>query len=212
MESCHVDRVVTLHLCAFPDFFLTFLGARFLKEFYASFLHEPTGVAYVAEERGSGRILGVVVGTVNPTGFFTRLLKRRWWAFCFSSLAALWHRPTIAPRLFRALFYRGAATPGSSRALLSSIAVAPETHRTGIGHALLKQWIEAVQEHGRSSGCYLATDAMGNNGVNRFYQRAGWKAECSFVTPEGRKMHRYVIDFKDIPESSAFSHGLYRAG
>jgi len=75
----HLDQVVRVHRCAFPDFFLSFLGPRFLREFYASFLVDPMGRGFVAVDEG-GRVLGVVVGPLNPAEYFKRLLKRRWWA------------------------------------------------------------------------------------------------------------------------------------
>ena len=195
LDPRHLDPVVELHMRAFSDFFLTFLGPRFLKEFYAAFFQEHSGIAFIAEEEHSGRVLGVVAGTLHPQGFFNRLLKRRWWAFCLASAAALLSRPRIAPRLFRALFYRGAPPPGPQRTLLSSIAVAPDAKRIGLGHALLDHWMRSVQNRG-SIGCYLITDAISNDTANLFYQHSGWKSDCSFVTPEGRKMYRYVIDFR----------------
>ena len=41
----------------------------------------------------------------------------------------------------------------------------------------------------------VATDAEGNDSVNAFYQRLGWKRETSYVTSQGRRMNRYVLDF-----------------
>jgi hypothetical protein len=49
-------------------------------------------------------------------------------------------------------------------------------------------------------GCYLTTDADGNEAVNKFYQNLGWRVESSYVTPQGRRMHRYVYDFKNESE------------
>jgi hypothetical protein len=41
----------------------------------------------------------------------------------------------------------------------------------------------------------LTTDAEGNDAVNTFYQRAGWRLESSFSTPEARRMNRYILDW-----------------
>jgi len=38
LSSSHINSVVEIHLKAFPHFFLSFLGPRFLREFYGSFL------------------------------------------------------------------------------------------------------------------------------------------------------------------------------
>ena len=183
---------------AFPEFFLTFLGPKFLREFYNSFSYDPTGIGFVAEDAETGDTLGVIVGPLVADGYFKRLLKRRWWAFCLASVAAVLKRPITIKRLYRALFYRGEAPPGPQRALLSSVAVSPQVQGHGIGQALVKRWVEEVQRRG-GSGCYLTTDADNNEKVNSFYQKLNWKIESTYKTSEGRVMNRYVLD---LPEKA----------
>lgn len=48
LSSSHIKSVVDVHLKAFPNFFLSFLGPRFLNEFYGSFLVDAQGVGYLA--------------------------------------------------------------------------------------------------------------------------------------------------------------------
>jgi len=110
-------------------------------------LSDAQGVGFVASA-SDGQILGVIVGTVDPRGYFKRLLKRRWWAFGLASIAAVIQRPPCAPRLFRAVFYRGESPSGPVRALLSSIAVDPVLQRAGIGKQLVQFWMEEVQRRG----------------------------------------------------------------
>ena len=193
IDKKYISNVTDVHLKAFPSFFLSFLGPRFLREFYGSFLSDPVGIGFVAENE-KGEVIGVIVGPLVPDGYFKRLLIRRWWAFCLASIAAVLKNPSIIKRLFRAVFYRGEAPAGQPRALLSSIAVAPEYQGKGIGEALVKRWAEEVKTRA-GHGCYLTTDAVGNDKVNNFYKKLGWKVETSYITPEGRKMNRYVIDF-----------------
>jgi colanic acid biosynthesis glycosyl transferase WcaI len=195
LQSAHLPQVVDLHTRAFPGFFLSFLGPRFLQEFYASFLHDSAGVSFVAEGE-SGSVLGVVVGPLDPRGYFKRLMRRRWWAFGAASVRAILTRPSIASRLLLAVFYRGEAPPDRPRSLLSSIAVAPEAQGQGIGAALVRRWMEETRRRG-SSGCYLTTDAEGNDDVNDFYRRVGWVLESTYDATEGRRMNRYVFDFAD---------------
>jgi GNAT superfamily N-acetyltransferase len=193
LASEDVDLVAKLHLRAFPDFFLSRLGPRFLREFYLSFLMDPVAIAFVARNERDG-VVGAIVGPLDPRGYFSRLLRRRWWAFCLASLGALLRSPSRAPRLARALVYRGEAPAGPVRALLSSIAVAPGSQGKGIGQALVQRWLDEARIRG-AYGCYLATDAENNDPVNRFYLSLGWKVESAYTTPEGRKMNRYVYDF-----------------
>lgn len=193
IKAAHIQQVVQVHMQAFPEFFLTFLGPKFLGEFYNSFTYESTGIGFVAEDTETGEVVGVVVGPLSPEGYFKRLLKRRWWAFCLASIIAILKRPIVVKRLFRALFYRGDAPSGSRRSLLSSVAVSPKVQRQGVGQELVKRWIQEVERSGYS-GCYLTTDADDNDKINRFYQKLGWKIESTYRTPEGRVMNRYVLD------------------
>jgi GNAT superfamily N-acetyltransferase len=195
LEKRHLHSAVELHLKAFPSFFLSFLGPSFLREFYSSFLNDSVGVGLVAQEAVDGRVVGVVVGSSNSNGYFKRLLRRRWWAFCWASFSAILRRPAILPRLFRALCYRGDTPCGPSRALLSSIAVDPIAQYSGVGKALVSTWVETMRSKKSVRGCYLTTDADGNDAVNRFYGSCGWILESSFVTKDGRKMNRYTLDF-----------------
>ena len=194
IRSEHVKKVVDVHLQAFPGFFLTFLGPRFLREFYLSFTYDPSGVGFVAQASDTGEILGVIVGPVTPDGYFRRLLKRRWWAFCLASVCAVLKRPAVVKRLFRAVFYRGESPSGPNRSLLSSIAVLPSAQGHGIGMALVNAWCDEIKKRG-SSGCYLTTDAENNDDINQFYQKCGWKLSDTKTTPEGREMNCYVCDF-----------------
>lgn len=194
-----IQSAVQVHLLAFPSFFLSSLGPRFLAEFYGSFLDDPQGKGVVAEAP-DGRILGIAVGAVNPAGYFRRLLLRRWWAFGLASVGILLRRPAIISRLARATLYRGDTPPGGDRALLSSIAVHPNVQGCGLGSRLMGHWVRTVKECG-ATGCYLTTDRDSNDAVNAFYLRQGWYLESSFRTPEGREMNRYVLDkLEDVAE------------
>ncbi len=199
LQPAQLDQVLTVHLQSFPGFFLSFLGPRFLREFYRSFLDDPAGMAFVAVDE-QGRVQGVVAGPQSPDGYFRRLLKRRWWAFCLASTGAVLRRPTIVPRLFRAVFYRGEAPSGPPRALLSSIAVAPSAQGQGVGRLLVNAWVAEARRRG-CTGCFLTTDRDGNDAVNTFYQRLGWRLADSYATPQGRQMNRYVLDLTPPPAS-----------
>ncbi len=201
MEVVYIKKelirdVVDVHIKAFPDFFLTFLGPRFLREFYSSFLTDDAGIGFVAIE--DGKVLGAIVGPLIPDGYFKRLLKRRWYAFCLASIGAVIKRPSVIGRLFRAVFYRGEAPQeGPKRSLLSSIAVSPDVQGKGVGKALVEAWLNEAKARS-SNGCFLTTDKNNNDAVNGFYQSLGWKLESSYETSEGRKMNRYIYDFKEI--------------
>ena len=70
-----VRDMVAVHMRSFEGFFLTFLGPAFLRELYASTLADPSGIGFVVEKDRC--ICGFVAGTVQPSGFYRRLLLRR---------------------------------------------------------------------------------------------------------------------------------------
>lgn len=193
LTAAHLDDIVVVHLRAFPGFFLSSLGPRFLREFYAAFLVDKGAVALVAENE-HGLVCGAVVGSTSPAGFFRRLLMRRWWAFLYASMDTVLRNPAVSARLIRAVWYRGEAPGDQDRALLSSIAVDPAKQGAGIGKQLIKEWLAEVRKRG-CLGSYLTTDATHNDATNAFYCINGWKLESCYETREGRKMNRYVFDW-----------------
>lgn len=183
-----IAECADLHLEAFPGFFLSQLGSRFLREFYRSFVNADSAVSAIAIDE-DGLTLGVVVGTTAPAGFFRRMLRRRWWAFAFASLGLLTRNPRHLPRLARAVAYRGRYPVKMSGALLSSICVRPGAP-AGTGQALLGAFVRAVAERGIYAA-HLTTDADDNERANRFYREAGWRRVGTFETPQGRRMNAY---------------------
>ena len=112
-----------------------------------------------------------------------------------AGVSAVLSRPSCVPRLFRAVFYSGESPSGPTRALLSSVAVDPNVQHAGVGKKLVQHWVEEARRRG-ASGCYLTTDADGNDKVNAFYQSLNWHIQSTYTTPQGRRMNRYVYDFK----------------
>lgn len=195
LQPAHVDTLVRIHTEAFPNFFLSSLGPGFLRNFYLGYLTDETAVSVVAVRAG-GEPVGGVVGTVQPAGFYSRLLRKRGFHFALAAAGASLRRPRTIPRLLRAMNYRGDSSgSGSGGALLASICIDPAYQGTGLGRRLLGEWEAAATRKG-SHSAYLTTDAVGNDGVIRFYEKAGWVSVGSFVTDEGRKMNRYEKGLK----------------
>lgn len=190
-----VEEVARIHRVAFPGFFLSTLGEDFLAIMYRGFLDDPSCVARVAV--GSrGAVVGAVAGTVDPAGFFRRLLLRRWRGLVCASVMAAIRDPRVVPRLVRGLRYRGEAHAEASGALLSSICVDPSRQAAGVGQQLLARWVRDVAARGVASA-YLTTDKADNDRVNHFYRSNGWQLAGVVITPEGREMNCYSIDLNN---------------
>lgn len=193
-----LDSIVDAHIRAFPGFFLTRLGPRFLWLLYRGFAEDESGIMLVA--RNDSTICGFVAGTTTPEKFFSRL-RRQWPAFLLASAAASIRAPGLVVRkLAGAAFYRGEAPVAiANAALLSSIGVPSEFAGRGLGKTLLAAFCEAA----RTGGCryvYLTTDRDENPAVNRFYEAFGFSLEGTFAKPGNRWMNRYVFDLNHRTE------------
>jgi len=197
MEMRQVDRVVSIHICSFPGFFLTFLGPRFLHLLYSEIIAMPDSVALVALE--NEQVVGFVAGVTHQSSFYGQLVRRRLFAFARASLGAALRHPSIVPRLFRALSYSCSSQEAVAQALLMSIAVAPDAAGKGIGQQLVKAFLDEVQTRGINS-VSLTTDRDNNKRANGFYQKLGFELARTYVTPEGRAMNEYVIRLDAIAQ------------
>lgn len=185
-----LGEIVEIHLKSFPGFFLSFLGRDFLTLLYRSIFEDHEGIVLVASSEG--RIQGFVAGVMHQKGFYQRLLRRNKWAFAIATLGALLKRPTIAPRLIRALRKPNEARQASAEACLMSVAVRPEMEGKGIGQQLVQAFCRTSSERGGQAVC-LTTDCDNNERVKRFYQGLGFRISRSFTTPEGRAMVEYLM-------------------
>lgn len=191
LRPADVAPAAALHRRAFPTFFLASLGEPFLAEFYRGFVGDRTAVTAAAHDQ-RGQVCGIAVGTVEPAGFFRRLLLRRWFWFAIAALRAVLASPEAVPRLLRAVVYRGGDSEEGSGALLSSICVDPDARGHRIGSNLLSAWTLEAAARG-ATRAFLTTDADGNDQTLRFYESAGWSRIGTFRTREGRRMYRYTV-------------------
>ncbi len=193
-----VPALAGLHARAFPGFFLSGLGPQFLRQLYRGYIEDPTSIISLARGQ-DGQIIGICVGTLQPLGFYRRLLKRQFFGLCMASGLAAIRNPRALPRLFAALAYRGDIPAGSTGALLSSLCVEPESQGTGLGRTLEENWRAIARVMG-ARAAFLTTDADDNEAVNRFYLSGGWGLHDQFVTRQGRRMNRFRYELTAAPE------------
>lgn len=185
-----IEDVAKLHIQVFPDFFLTSLGASFLKELYAGFLSHSSGIFLVAKEEGL--IVGFVAGTSSPKVFFSDLRRGRCIAFFIKAIPSIFRNPLpVCKKLFYAATYRGdAPVANPSAALLSSIGTSHSCRGTGVAGSLMIEFESEAMKHG-AGHVFLTTDASDNDRVNAFYRKQGYEIVTSFQQNGGRDMFRY---------------------
>jgi ribosomal protein S18 acetylase RimI-like enzyme len=190
MGAPDVPRAVRVHVAAFPGFFLSFLGPRFLRLFYgeAVLLREVVLVADL-----DGAVVGLVMGSTHPGRFFKALLRRRLLGFALAAAPAVLRRPSVALRVARALFKPSQAAKVEGTATLMSIAVGPEAQGLGAGKALVLAFIDEAARRGAVK-VDLTTDKVDNERTNAFYRALGFRVAREIVTPEQRTLNEYELD------------------
>lgn len=185
-----IEQIVSIHVRTFEGFFLTFLGERFLRLYYKGVINYNDAIKLVYLE--NNEVKGFIVGIMNPSGFYSTLLKRDWLKFGIASIPAVFKKPKSFFRLLRALTKPSTSPNEPNIAELSSLAVMPNIQGKGIGKELVKAFIAEVKNRGGKS-IYLTTDADNNDAINNFYQKMGFKIERVFKTPEKRVMNEYFL-------------------
>lgn len=181
MRRDDLESVVAIHLAAFPNFFLTFLGPRFLRVFYGAVMSD--GIAFVATV--NDRVAGFVVGMLDSRTFYRSLWRKRFFHVAIAITPVVLRHPSTLKRVAR----RGVArafqpAPGAE---LMSLAVHPREQHHGVGRALVQAFIASASEP-----LWLITDAADNDAVKRFYERLGFTARREFTNAEGRALVEYT--------------------
>lgn len=190
MTVFDVKEVAKVHLASFPNFFLSFLGIRFLETLYKSFIDDQESISLVYVDSHEF-ILGFVAGSVNPSGFYKRAIKRRAIQFAISSIPTIFKNPIIIPRLFEALKKPSESKDSVGDCFLMSIGVLPERKGLGLGKLLEKEFCNIAKGKGAKI-IELTTDRDNNVDVNHFYIKTGYELYNFFKTKQGRLMNRYV--------------------
>jgi ribosomal protein S18 acetylase RimI-like enzyme len=187
-EASDLSGIVSVHISAFPGFFLTSLGSRFLKLMYASFISDALGVLLVSVAP-HGAVVGFLASTRSPHRFFGILRRQKGFALGLAALPSVLRHPLrLLNRLYLALRYRGDAMPGLGGFwLLSSLGVAGNYAGSGVGSRLLEQFCSLARLEG-APGVYLLTDADNNEPTLAFYKRHGFVVHDEKPHHHGRRM------------------------
>jgi len=183
-----IPGIVNAHQEAFPKFFMTALGTRFLGVYYRRILDYPDHVFWIKE--GPEGLEGFVSGFLDPVEFYKQMRRNR-----FHYLIPILHQVLLHPRMILRLFasyaemWRAIREEEPGTCELSSIAVIPRFGRRGVGNGLANVFIESVR--GKAHFILLTTDAVANDDVNRFYLKLGFVLDASYKRSKGRVMNKY---------------------
>ena len=185
-----VDTIVEIHLNAFEGFFLTSLGAEFLRFYYSRFVRSNETVTMIAEENGV--IYGFSASSKFCKGFNSRLIKSNLIAFGLLSFKLLLIKPISLLRLVKNLSKKGEnVIDNEDYAELYSIGVCKSAQGKGVGKMLLLKSEQVMKEEGVTR-VSLTTDFDNNEQAVGFYHSMGYETLYEFVTYPNRKMYRLI--------------------
>jgi ribosomal protein S18 acetylase RimI-like enzyme len=187
-----IDAVVKVHMEAFPGFFLTMLGSRFLSELYHAYISRDGGILRVCINEQE-TIVGFCGGCHNPEIFYYKLQKQKGIKFFIKLLPTFFRKPVLVlKKVLYSIFYRGEKPSQLSNAtLLSSIGVDPAQSGKFVGQSLLADFEAQCLKVGNCN-IYLTTDKLLNDRVISFYRKSGYLIDSEFKQSDGREMLRFV--------------------
>ena len=187
-SSEYIKAIAVLHKRAFPSFFLTQLGVPFLQTLYTGYMEDKDSGIIVAEE--NEKLVGFIAYSNDYPRFYKGLIKNHLIKFAFCSAGAAIRHPSFIKRLLGAFNKSESVVKTERYVELASICVDPDIESKGVGSALI-DYLKGIVDFDKFAYINLETDADGNDGVNKFYEKNGFKLERVFTTAEGRKMNEY---------------------
>jgi ribosomal protein S18 acetylase RimI-like enzyme len=187
-EKNIINNIVSIHMDTFTGFFLTFMGPKFLKLMYRSYLeYKESGILVAFDE---DKPVGFLAYSGELSGLYKYMIKKRLILFAWYSLGAFFRKPKIFMRLVRA-FLKPSETKRDEKYIeLASIGVEPNSKSKGVGSMLI-DYFKSQVDFDKYEYITLETDAENNDVANRFYRKNGFILEREFETSEGRKMFEY---------------------
>lgn len=198
-SSDYIKTIAELHKKAFPSFFLTQLGVPFLHTLYTGYMEDKDSGIIVAEDN-NGILIGFIAYSNDYPCFYKGLIKKHLFKFAFCSLGATIRHPSFIKRILGAFKKSESVVKEEKYVELASICVDPGLESKGIGTQLI-DYLKSIVDFNTYAYINLETDADGNDGVNRFYVKNGFKLERQFTTAEGRRMNEYRYAQEKMYES-----------
>lgn len=185
-----IDIVVHIHEKAFPNFFLTKLGARFLKLYYKSVLNHPDGILLGYYE--DSKLVGFCAATTCSSGFHIRLIKDNLFPFALEGTLLIFTNVSALKRLYRNLTKKSSSIKDDGLyAELLSIGVLDTHQGKGIGKKMLCKLERKLLEYGNNK-LSLTTDCLHNSSTLKFYTSSGYKIFYKFRAYPDREMYRMI--------------------
>lgn len=204
------SATASVHGRGLPHDFVTRFGKRFLAQYHLAFADSPHGTAIVADDRRTGRVVGVLLGTLDTPSHYGFLVRRHGVALATLAAARAVRDPALGRDLAqnRAGRYAGGIARsvfGNRResqkealeqvGFLTHLVVEEEYRGRGVGSLLVaayeaKAWTAGLRR------LELAT-MPDKHGAGPFYERLGWEHEGERTSRSGE---RFALYTRALPE------------
>lgn len=142
-----VDNIVAIHNHAFPNFFLTTLGNRFLRLYYKCMCNCKDALTLCAIDEDT--LVGFSSTALKSEGFNTKLIKQNSVIFVKEAIKILFTKPTALVRLVKNFTKKSSdMEDNGDYAELFSIGVSPLCQGKGVGSLLLSSNERMIREMG----------------------------------------------------------------
>lgn len=195
LKKSDISSIVEMHIIAFPGFFMTLMGKRFLVEYYNTVFDYEYSINLIATNN-SGESVGFAVGFKDPTKFY-KFLKSRFYNFITPTIYGFLRQPHLILKIFMGFVRvnnKKIIIENDSSCELSSIGAIKQG--LGCGSSLLKQFIEEARIK-NSSEIILTTDMNNNDNVVKFYISNGF-TQADIENRGNRPMIKFIFTLNDI--------------
>lgn len=205
------------------------LGERFLRRWHASYFNAPHGVALIVEQDVSGRRkpVGFLIGSTDQTRHIEDVINRHRTGLIIAGLAGLARRPRLAAYFLRTrgraylrrLLGRagtgarsqavdagregGSALGHPRTAVITALAVGPETRGSGAGRELVSAFLARTRAAGAPTAELVVLSGPGS--ATAFYERLGWQHVEEHLTRDGTPARTYRYDLRTEEPRKWFS-------
>lgn len=191
LEVSEVSEVVKIHQNTFSGFFLTQLGARFLKVYYASCIKNKTATIAVGIYSVENTLLGFSIGSKQSKGYYKRILQSNFFKFCMIGIYLVFTKPMAIIRLMKNMDKVKKESDDGLYCELLSIGVSVDQKGKGYGKILLQAFEKEALKIDLNK-ITLTTDYDNNDRVIAFYKKSGYEVFYVFTTYPNRKMYKFI--------------------
>lgn len=189
-----LNRVVAIHMTAFPGFFLTKMGEPFLIRFYSVAISHRNAIAIGIEMDST--LVGFCIGNCEPSSFHSALLKEAH-RIIWPIVLAVFRNPSLLIDIINGALrnLRSACSIDDSREshICELASLGCVSNDKGFGSLMVKEFIRTAEIMGAKK-IFLTTNLSENERVIKFYLNLGFSIK-GIEKRNNRSLYRFEYQF-----------------